>query len=373
VHVNAFNFPAWGFAEKAAVAWLAGVPVVTKPASATALVAHRIVELLVEGRLLPDGALGLVAGPVGDLLDHLGPQDLLAFTGSSATARRLRSHPAVVRHAVRVNVEADSLNAAVLGPDAGRGSAPYNMFLADVAKEMTQKTGQKCTATRRVLVPAALEAAVVEDLGERLGRIQVGNPALDEVRMGPLSTRDQLDEVRSGLARLLAEGDSVFGGDGEVEPVGVERGKGFFLGPVLLRARHPAEARAVHEHEVFGPVATLLGYDGSAAAAAALVRKGEGGLVASAYSDDRDFLRDLALGIGAWHGRILLASGKLEGQSLPPGLVLPQLVHGGPGRAGGGEELGGPRGLCFYLQRVALQGDRALLQQAFAGARLTLG
>jgi oxepin-CoA hydrolase/3-oxo-5,6-dehydrosuberyl-CoA semialdehyde dehydrogenase len=372
VHINAFNFPAWGFAEKAAVALLAGVPVVTKPASATALLAHRILELVVAAKVLPDGALQLIAGGTGDLLAHLGPQDTLAFTGSGETAAALRVLPSLARHAVRMNVEADSLNAAVLGPDCGRGTPAYDLFLAHVVKEMTQKTGQKCTATRRILVPLDREADVREDLADRLSRIKVGNPALEEVTMGPLSSAAALAGVRAGLARLLAEGESVFGGSGDVTPIGAPAGKGFFLGPVLLRATDSARAHAVHDHEVFGPVATLLPYDGTAAAAVALVARGGGGLVCSAYSDEREFLRDVAIGLAPHHGRLLLVTNKLADQALQPGIVLPSLVHGGPGRAGGGEELGGPRGLAFYMQRTALQGDRAFLQSAITGARVTL-
>jgi oxepin-CoA hydrolase/3-oxo-5,6-dehydrosuberyl-CoA semialdehyde dehydrogenase len=361
VHVNAFNFPAWGLAEKAAVALLAGMPVITKPATATALVAHRLVELVVENKLLPEGVLSFVAGSVGDLLSHLNGQDVLAFTGSSDTARQLRGHERVVAASVRVNVEADSLNAAVLGPDLERGSEGYSLFVADVIRDMTQKTGQKCTAIRRVLVPESLLDAVKEDLLDRLGGIKVGDPSREEVGMGPVATANQLRDVKAGIARLREESESWFGGD--IEPVGVPAGKGYFVSPTLLQAKEGA--RAVHEHEVFGPVSTIIPYSGEPAEAISQVIRGEGGLVSSVYSDDRAFLGEMVLGLAPHHGRLFLGSSKLGGHAVGPGTVLPQLVHGGPGRAGGGEELGGARGLAFYLQRTALSGDRPILEAMF--------
>jgi oxepin-CoA hydrolase/3-oxo-5,6-dehydrosuberyl-CoA semialdehyde dehydrogenase len=363
VHVNAFNFPAWGFAEKAACALLAGMPVITKPATSTALVAYRVVELLIEAKVLPEGALTLLCGSAGDLLAHLDGQDVVAFTGSSDTGGELRGAEAVVKRSVRFNVEADSLNAAVLCADLERGAPAYDLFLADVVRDMTQKAGQKCTAIRRVLVPEARAAEVAEDLAERLAAVKVGDPAREEVTMGPLATAQQLRDVRAGIARLAAESESLFGGDGGVAPVGAPSGKGFFVGPVLLRARDAARAQAVHAHEVFGPVATLLAYDGTPRVAADLVRRGGGTLVTSVYGDDRAAVGELVAALAPYTGRLFLGSGKLAGQASPPGTVLPQMVHGGPGRAGGGEELGGARGLGFYLQRVAVQGDKPVLDQ----------
>jgi oxepin-CoA hydrolase/3-oxo-5,6-dehydrosuberyl-CoA semialdehyde dehydrogenase len=364
VHINAFNFPAWGLAEKASVALLAGVPVVSKPATATALLAYRVMERLVEAAGLPEGALQFVCGGVGDLLSHLRAQDVLAFTGSGSTGSTLRALEPVVGRSVRINVEADSLNAAVLGPDAEPGGETYAMFLRDVVREMTQKTGQKCTATRRVLVPRERLPVVLSDLSEQLADIKVGDPALEEVRMGPLATSQQLADVRAGIERLEKAGARiVFGSKTEVRLHGTAAGRGFFIGPVLLQADSPRQAGAVHEHEVFGPVATLMPYD-TPADAAEIVALGEGGLVASAYTDDRDTLATLVLELAPWSGRILCGSAKIAEQATPPGLVLPACVHGGPGRAGGGEELGGERGLSFYTQRTALQGDRALLERA---------
>ncbi len=362
LHVNAFNFPAWGTAEKAACALLAGMPVFSKPATATALVAHRITEILAATGALPDGAFQLLLGPTDDLLDRLGGQDVLAFTGSGQTGALLRGGKQVVAANVRVNVEADSLNSATLAPDVEPGSPTWELFVAEIAKDVLQKTGQKCTATRRILVPRSLLEPVREALGERFAAARVGNPVDEAVTMGPLATAKQLTDVRAGLARLRAESDVIFGGDGAVAtPIGAPDGKGYFFGPVLLENRDPASARATHEHEVFGPVTTLIPYSGEAADAAALVRRGEGGLVGSVYGDDRVWLTAAISEMSATLGRVYLGSAKVVGQTAGPGTVLPHLVHGGPGRAGGGEELGGARGLAFYQQRTALSGDRALL------------
>jgi oxepin-CoA hydrolase/3-oxo-5,6-dehydrosuberyl-CoA semialdehyde dehydrogenase len=368
VHINAFNFPAWGLAEKAALAWLAGVPVVSKPATATALMAFRIAEILVASGALPEGAFQFVAGSTGDLVDRLGAQDVLAFTGSGQTGTMLRSRPNMVAHAVRVNVEADSLNAAVLGADVQRGDDTWQLFLADVARDMLQKTGQKCTAIRRVIVPAAMLEAVQEDLCDRLAQAKVGNPAHEGVTMGPVATASQLRDVRAGIGLLRDSGARVLcGGADAVEGLGAPSGKGYFVAPTLLAVDPGTDARAVHEHEVFGPVATLLPY-ASTADAVALVRRGGGGLVATVYTDDRAIAADVALGLAPFHGRVAIANAKVSGAWLGPGTVLPQLVHGGPGRAGGGEELGNLRGLGLYLQRTALQGYGPLLEHIVAGA-----
>ncbi len=366
VLINAFNFPAWGVAEKAACALLAGMPIIAKPATATALVAHRLVEILLETRLLPEGALQLIVGGVGDLLDHLDGQDVVAFTGSSATGAKIRGNPRLVAGNVRVNVEADSLNSAVLGADVEPGSETWELFLADVVRDMTQKTGQKCTAIRRVFVPDAHHERARDDLRDRLAAVKVGNPADEQVNMGPVSTASQHKDVRAGIARLAAEGEIITGGDGGVaQPISAPAGKGFFVAPVLVGA-DAERARVVHEHEVFGPVATLMRYDGAAATAVTHVRKGGGGLVSSVYSDDRRYLTDYVLGIAPWHGRVYIGSAKVAGQTPGPGTALPQLLHGGPGRAGAGEELGGLRGVALYMQRTALEGDKALID-AIAG------
>lgn len=360
VHVNAFNFPAWGLAEKAACALLGGMPVISKPATSTALLAWEIMKLIVEAKILPPGALSFVAGAPGDLLTHLGGQDVLAFTGSSDTGTMIRLMPNIAGSSVRVNVEADSLNGAVLGPDAKEGSDTYGMFLRDVARDITQKAGQKCTAIRRVFVPRVMLAQVQADLVERLRDAKVGDPALEGVTVGPLATAQQLRDVRAGIERLAGESRVVLGGLGAFEKLGVQEGKGFFVPPTLFVNDRPETAREAHAHEVFGPAATLLPYDGTAQVIAD-VQKGGGGLVCSVYSDDRAFVGEMVFGIAAFHGRIMLGSEKIADQAPGPGTVLPQMIHGGPGRAGGGEELGGVRGLAFYSQRVALQGARPVL------------
>jgi 3,4-dehydroadipyl-CoA semialdehyde dehydrogenase len=366
VHINAFNFPAWGLGEKAACALLAGMPVIAKPATSTALLAHDIVAIVAE--LLPEGVLQFVCGSSGDLLDRLGGQDVLAFTGSSGTAGSLRGGKAFTHGSAHVNIEADSLNAAVLGPDVADGSELMNLFVGDVVRDMTQKTGQKCTAIRRVYVPAALVDAMVERLRERLAAVKVGDPAREDVGMGPVATAQQLRDVREGIGRLAVGSKTVCGGAGPLEALGVAAGKGFFVAPTLLVAGEARPDDAAHTHEVFGPVATVVPYDGTAKAAATRVSWGGGGLVSSVYADDKDFVKDFVLGIAPFHGRVVVGTSKTASQSIPPGLVLPQLLHGGPGRAGGGEELGGRRGLALYMQRVAVQGDRALVE-AIAGMR----
>jgi oxepin-CoA hydrolase/3-oxo-5,6-dehydrosuberyl-CoA semialdehyde dehydrogenase len=354
VHINAFNFPAWGTCEKAAATLLAGMPVISKPATSTALVAHRVAEIGIP--LLPGGSFSFLAGSTGDLLDRLGPQDVVAFTGSSRTADALREQ--LARSGARLNVEADSLNAAVLGPDVEPGSATWDLFVADMVRDVTQKTGQKCTAVRRIFVADGRLAEAKEALLERISTVKVGDPARAEVTMGPVSTADQLRDVRAGIGRLAQESEVLIGGAGPVAALAPE-GKGYFVAPTLLLCEEPGTAKALHEHEVFGPVATVCA--AGAREVAQLVRRGGGSLVCSVYSDDRDFLRSLVLAVAPWHGRIYLGSEKVAGQTFGPGTVLPQLVHGGPGHAGGGEELGGLRGMQLYSQRVALQGDRALL------------
>lgn len=365
VHIGAFNFPAWGWAEKAACALLAGMPVLTKPATATALLAMRTIELVIEAGFLPEGALSALSGSAGDLLEHLGWQDVVAFTGGSSTGLGIRKTERLLAQGVRVNVEADSLNAAVLVP--GADEATFAAFVRDVTRDMTQKTGQKCTAIRRVLVPASELERVRERMGAELSRIKIGNPALDEVRMGPVATAAQKRDVIAGVDRLLGDARVVWGTREGLEPIGVPAGKGFFVPLLLLEARDSLAAKTIHEHEVFGPVATLLPYDGSVPHALAILRKGEGGLVASFYGDDRAALGELVRGAAPWHGRLVVVDAKVADKSIPPGTVLPELIHGGPGRAGGGEELGGTRGMALYQQRTALQGNGPLIAKFLSG------
>ena len=363
VHVNAFNFPAWGLAEKAACSLLAGVPAITKPATATAMVTERAVEILVAEGVLPEGALQLVCGSTGDLLDRLGPQDVLAFTGSADTALRLRQGANLLAANVRVNVEADSLNAAVLAPDVAEGSPAFELFVKDVVREMTQKAGQKCTAVRRILVPVERVGVVTEALAARLGAVVTGNPADESVTMGPLATAHQLADAERGVAELAQGARIVHGTGRRADGAGSPPGKGWFLAPTLLRADDARGAGAVHRREVFGPVATLLPYHGGADEAAEVNALGGGTLVTSVYSDDDVWVSDFVAHGGAATGRLYVGSAGAAEAAPGSGLVLPQSLHGGPGRAGGGEELGGEVGLKLYMQRLALQGARDMVQR----------
>lgn len=361
VHINAFNFPAWGFAEKAACALLAGMPVITKPATATALVTERCIELIVEAGFLPEGALQLIVGSTGDLLDRLGPEDVLAFTGSADTALTLRSRGNLLAANTRVNVEADSLNAAVLAPDVQDGSATFGLFLKDVAREMTQKSGQKCTAVRRILVPSDRLDAVQGALIEKLSKVVVGNPADSTVRMGPVATAQQLRDTLQGIGELGKAAKIVHGTGERTDGVGAPEGKGFFVQPTLLRSDDARSAGPVHSREVFAPVATLLPYDGTSKDAAEIVALGGGTLVTSAYTDDASWAGDFVARGGGGTGRIYIGSEGSAGDAPGSGAALPQALHGGPGRAGGGEELGGLVGVKLYLQRVAVQGTKILV------------
>lgn len=364
VHINAFNFPAWGFAEKAACALLAGMPVLSKPATSSAWVTERCMEILVDADVLPAGSVGLICGGTGDLLDQLGEQDVFAFTGSADTALMLRSKENLLRANTRVNIEADSLNAAVLAPGVDRGSECWELFLRDVSREMLQKSGQKCTAVRRIFVPHEELDEVQEAITDRISGCVVGNPTDSSVTMGPLATERQLNDAVAGIKKLSAEAKVVAGTGERVDGVGAEAGQGWFFAPTLLRADNAAEAVEIHRHEVFGPVATLCGYDGSMEAAADLVGRAGGTLVTSLYVEKPDQLTDYLAAGGATSGRLYVGSEKVAAQLPGSGTTLPAMLHGGPGRAGGGEELGGKRGLLLYQQRVAVTGDRTLLDRS---------
>ena len=352
VHINAFNFPVWGLLEKFAPAFLAGVPVIAKPATATAYVAEALVRNIVESGVLPEGALQLVVGGVGDLLDHLTGQDVLAFTGSLETSEKLRNHPAVSRHAVRFIAERDSLNAAVLGPDAAPGTPEFDLFVREVVREMTAKAGQKCTAVRRILAPRAFEGALIAALSAKLAEFSPADPRLETTRMGALVSAAQAAAVRAAIAEIGDEVEIVHGDPGA--------GEGAYMAPVLLRARDPAHARRVHAVEPFGPVATVLAYD-SLDEAVALVAKGEGSLVATLATYDSEVAQRFIFGVAPYHGRLLILDRDCAKESTGHGSPMPGLVHGGPGRAGGGEEMGGLRGVRHYLQTTALQGSPARL------------
>ena len=360
VHINAYNFPCWGMLEKLAPAILAGMPVITKPATATSYVAHAMFRMILESGLLPPGSVQFISGSTGDLLDHLTGQDVLSFTGSIQTAGKLRNHPTVSRNAVRFIAERDLLNAAVLGPDAGPDSPEFDLFIKEIAREMTVKAGQKCTAIRRVLAPRARIEGVVQALRAGLDRVVVGDPRHEGVSMGPLVSLSQRQDVREKIAELLSESEIVFGDPGHCVPVGGDEDKGGFISPVLLHCDCPAQAHYVHTTEAFGPVSTVLPYD-DLQQAIDLAQRGEGSLVASIFTYDPDVAIELTMGMAPFHGRLLHVDRDCAKESTGHGAPLPNLVHGGPGRAGGGEELGGVRGVFHYMQRTALQGSPARL------------
>jgi oxepin-CoA hydrolase/3-oxo-5,6-dehydrosuberyl-CoA semialdehyde dehydrogenase len=362
VQINAFNFPVWGPLEKLAPALIAGVPSLIKPASQTGYLTARLVELIVESGLLPDGALQLVSGSAGDLLDHLAEQDLLSFTGSASTAQRLRSHPNVVARSVRFNAEADSLNMSVLGPDAAPGTQAFDRYVTQLVTEMTVKAGQKCTAIRRAFVPEAQIGAVAEAVKDKLAAVVIGNPADKSVRMGPLASLDQREEVRRSLKALESAARVVSGDPEHVEVTGADARRGAFMSPVLLLAGDARRAE-VHEVEAFGPVSTLVGYRDTADVID-LAGLGKGSLAGSVVTDDPDFARDVVLGTAHWHGRLLVLDSDAAPESTGHGSPLPMLVHGGPGRAGGGEEMGGMRGVFHHMQRTAVQASPRMLQAA---------
>jgi oxepin-CoA hydrolase/3-oxo-5,6-dehydrosuberyl-CoA semialdehyde dehydrogenase len=360
VQINAFNFPVWGMLEKFAPAFLAGMPSVVKPASQTAYLTELVVRRIVESGMLPEGSLSLLcAGPAG-LLDNLTAQDTLGFTGSAGTALSLRTHPVVAGRSVPFNAEADSLNCSILGQDITTDDPEFTLYVDQLVTEMTVKAGQKCTAIRRAFVPASLADAVAQAVSARLADIVVGHPADPSVGLGPVASLAQREEVRSSIGRLSKTAQLVFGDPAKVEVIGADPERGAFLSPVLLRADDPT-ASEPHTVEAFGPVSTLLPYrdqDELIEAAA----KGEGSLVGSIVTADSDIARQLIAGLAPWHGRLLVLNRHDAGESTGHGVAMPQLLHGGPGRAGGGEELGGLRAITHYMQRTAVQGHPDLLR-----------
>jgi oxepin-CoA hydrolase/3-oxo-5,6-dehydrosuberyl-CoA semialdehyde dehydrogenase len=358
VQINAFNFPVWGMLEKLAPAFIAGVPSIVKPASQTAYLTELVVRRIIESGILPEGTLQLLSGSASGLLDALTVQDSVAFTGSAHTAGILRSHPNVLHGGVQLGVEADSLNCSVLGPDVTVDDPEFDLFVKGVVTEMTVKAGQKCTAIRRAIVPSGMADAVVEAIGARLAKTTVGNPANPDVRMGALASVEQRDEVRKAIASLQASCDVVWGNPDSAELVDADFAVGAFLAPVLLRAREGAVEP--HDVEPFGPVSTVISYD-TVDEAIALAARGKGSLVGSLVTHDPQVARDVTLGLAPWHGRILVLDRAAAPESTGHGSPLPMLVHGGPGRAGGGEELGGVRGILHHMQRTALQGSPDML------------
>ena len=358
--INAFNFPSWGLWEKAAPALLSGVPVVIKPATATAWLTHRMVADVIEAGVLPKGALSIVCGNSTGLLDALTPFDVLSFTGSADTAASIRTHNAIARDSVRVNIEADSLNSTILGQDATAGSAAFDLFVDNLVRDMTIKTGQRCTAPRRALVPAHLFDAVSEAASAKLAAIRAGNPRNAETTMGALVSRSQFDSVQEGLARLKTEASVVF--DGSKQTLLDADSKSACVAPTLLGIKDADHSQLVHDHEVFGPVSTLLAYRDTAHAMN-IAHRGQGSLVASVYSDDAALMACSARELATSHGRVHLVSSDVAKTQTGHGNVMPASIHGGPGRAGGGEELGGLRALSFYHRRSAIQASSVVLTE----------
>ncbi|MEA3003378.1 MAG: oxepin-CoA hydrolase / 3-oxo-5,6-dehydrosuberyl-CoA semialdehyde dehydrogenase [Sphingomonadales bacterium] len=356
VHINAFNFPVWGMLEKLGPTLLAGMPAIVKPASSTGYLTEAAFRIMIEAGVLPPGALQLVMGGVGDLLDHLTLQDVVSFTGSAQTAMKLQAHPVIARESVRFIAERDSLNASILGPDAAPGTPEFDLFVKEVAREMTVKAGQKCTAIRRAMAPAEHIDAVEEALRQRLARVKIGDPREEGVTMGALASRAQLASVRAAVAEL-AKSARIVAGDPDLSPVA---GNGAFMSPVLLRTDDPWRDDAVHDVEAFGPVSTIMPYRGLDDAIA-LANRGMGSLALSLFTFDAAVAEEFVLGAGAYHGRMVILDRTSAKESTGHGSPLPVLVHGGPGRAGGGEEMGGVRGVTHYMQRTALQGSPAVL------------
>lgn len=360
IHINAFNFPVWGMLEKIAVNLLAGVPAIVKPATLTSYLTEAVFEEIIKSNILPEGSLQLICGSARGILDTIETQDVVTFTGSAVTGRQLKSHPRIVSEGVPFNLEADSLNCCVLGPDVKPGSAEFDIFIKEVTREITTKAGQKCTAIRRVMVPANMVEDVQIALGKRIQGTTVGDPSVEGVRMGPLAGLSQRNEVRERVQELAKTQQIVIGSLEQFEVVGADKEKGAFLPPLVFFNDAPFKNTDVHNIEAFGPVSTIMPYN-SIDEAIELAKMGKGSLVCSIVTADDDVAKEFVLGAASMHGRILVLNSDCAKESTGHGSPMPLLVHGGPGRAGGGEEMGGKRGVLHYLQRTAIQGSPTTL------------
>lgn len=360
VHINAYNFPVWGMLEKIAPSLIAGMPCIVKPASQTAYLTELVVRRMLETGVLPEGALQIVTGSAGDLLDHVNEQDVVTFTGSASTGQKLKSSPAILKHSVRFTMEADSLNASILGTDAGPGTDEFDLFVREVANEMTVKAGQKCTAIRRIIVPKMHEQAAVEAISARLSKTKVGLPDDEAVRMGAIVSLKDRDGVKAKVAELATEAEIVSGSLDTVDLISGEADRGAFMAPVLMHCAKPLDTEIVHSVEAFGPVATVMSYEDNQEAVE-LARKGRGSLASSLFSNDGALVHDVVTGLAPFHGRVLIGNRGSAKTSTGHGSPLAPLVHGGPGRAGGGEEMGGMRGVKHFMQRSAIQGTPQML------------
>jgi oxepin-CoA hydrolase / 3-oxo-5,6-dehydrosuberyl-CoA semialdehyde dehydrogenase len=360
LHINAFNFPVWGMLEKIAVNLLAGVAAVVKPASITCYVTEAVVREIIASKILPDGALQLLCGGVGDILDHVNSQDVVTFTGSATTGLKLKSHPTILGENVPFNLEADSLNCIVLGEDVMPGQPEWDLFIKEVRKEMTAKAGQKCTAIRRIFVPENTMEDMWKEIGKSLSQTTIGNPENEKVRMGALAGKSQRDEVKGQVQKLLAATQIIYGSLDSVEVIDADPEKGAFMSPLLLMAEDPYHSEPVHNIEAFGPVSTIMPYKG-VDEAVELSRKGKGSLCCSIVTNDGKIAKEFVVGASTHHGRILVLNSECAKENTGHGSPLPLLIHGGPGRAGGGEEMGGLRGIKHYLQRTAVQGSPTMV------------
>ena len=359
VHINAYNFPCWGMLEKLAPALVAGVPCIIKPGGQTAFLTELMVRHMVESEILPTGAIQLICGDVGDLLNHLTYEDIVSFTGSAATGIKLKQHPVIAKQCTRFVMEADSLNCCILGSDVEPDSVEFDLFIHEIVQEMTTKAGQKCTAIRRAIVPDNRVDAVTQALSDKLGKITVGNPDNESVRMGALAGQRQRRDVRSAVQQLRCDNRLIFGDPDQVSPIDASADTGSFMSPVVMLADNPDQSSA-HDIEAFGPISTIIPYVDNEHAVA-LAARGRGSLVGSLITNSADVARQLTLGMAPHHGRVLVLNRACAKESTGHGSPLPQLIHGGPGRAGGGEELGGVRGVKHYMQRTALQGSPDML------------
>lgn len=360
IHINAYNFPVWGMLEKVAVNWLAGVPAVVKPATVTSFLTEAVAREIIASGILPDGALQLICGSANGILDHVINQDIVTFTGSASTGRMLKSHPRLLSESVPFNMEADSLNCCILGEDVKPGSAEFDIFIKEIQREITIKAGQKCTAVRRIMVPENLIEDVQIALGKRLQQNVIGDPMVEGVRMGALAGQEQLNDVREKVKKLAESQSIIFGDLENFEVSGADKNKGAFMSPIVFLNENPFEKTDCHEIEAFGPVSTLMPYK-TTEDAIALSKLGKGSLVSSIVTGDHKIAKAYVMGAATYHGRILILDADCAKESTGHGSPLPLLVHGGPGRAGGGEEMGGKRGVFHYLQRTALQGSPEMI------------
>ena len=355
IHINAFNFPIWGMLEKIAVNLMAGVPAIVKPSTLTSFLTEVMVREIINSGILPEGSIQLICGSARGILDYVTSEDIVTFTGSASTGQMLKSHPKLIEEAVPFNMEADSLNCSVLGEDAVPGTAEFDIFIKEVQREMTVKAGQKCTAVRRVIVPEKLVEDVQIALGKRLSKTIIGDPSVEGVRMGSLAGKEQLTEVSEKVKQLAQSQDIVFGSLEKFEVVGADKNKGAFISPILFLNNDPFNKTDCHNVEAFGPVSTILPYK-TIDEAIKLARMGKGSLVCSIITNDMKIAEEFVIGVASMHGRVLVLNEACSKESTGHGLSNALLTHGGPGRAGGGEEMGGIRGIKHYLQRTAIQG-----------------